>query len=182
MRADTADLRPHLHPHLLPAPTKVASPSTSPPPPPPTSASRGEILSFDNGSSVRILPRNNAIHAQAELGYNGTGLLQAVWEVADPASTSGTPVYRPLLQVREYLTLGDAKTLKSPPLPTNADWLASGAAARDRPGRALRHTGDPLFRRRRAGRQGTAAGPGGRDLAGAVCALCPRYLVCLGEP
>lgn len=78
----------------------------------------GEILSFDNGSSVRILPRNNAIHAQAELGYNGTGLLQAVWEIAEPATTSGTPIYRPLLQVREYLTLGDAKILKSPPLPS----------------------------------------------------------------
>ena len=80
----------------------------------------GEVLSFDNGSSVRILPRNNAIHAQAELGYNGTGLLQAVWEIANPATTSGEPVYRPLLQVREYLTLGDAKTLKSPALPTGA--------------------------------------------------------------
>ncbi len=78
----------------------------------------GEILSFDNGSSVRILPRNNAIHAQAELGYNGTGLLQAVWEIANPATTSGEPVYRPLLQVREYLMLGDVKTLKSPALPT----------------------------------------------------------------
>src|SRR3990172_1709801 len=62
----------------------------------------GEVLSFDNGSSVRILPRNNAIHAQAELGYNGTGLLQAVWEIAEPATSSGSPVYRPLLQVREY--------------------------------------------------------------------------------
>ncbi len=80
----------------------------------------GEILSFDNGSSVRILPRNNAIHAQAELGYNGTGLLQAVWEIAEPATTSGTPVFRPLTQVREYLTLGDTKTLKSPALPTGA--------------------------------------------------------------
>ncbi len=78
----------------------------------------GEILSFDNGSSVRILPRNNAIHAQAELGYNGTGLLQAVWEIAEPATTSGTPIYRPLLQVSEYLTLGDTKTFKSPALPT----------------------------------------------------------------
>ncbi len=78
----------------------------------------GEILSFDNGSSVRILPRNNAIHAQAELGYNGTGLLQAVWEIAEPATSSGSPVYRPLLQVRDYLTLGDTKTLKSPALPT----------------------------------------------------------------
>lgn len=79
----------------------------------------GEILSFDNGSSVRILPRNNAIHAQAELGYNGTGLLQAVWEIAEPATTSGTPVFRPLTQVREYLTLGDVKTLKSPALPSS---------------------------------------------------------------
>jgi len=78
----------------------------------------GEILSFDNGSSVRILPRNNAIHAEAQLGYSGTGLLQAVWEIAEPATSSGTPIYRPLLQVRDYLTLGDTKTLKSPALPT----------------------------------------------------------------
>jgi hypothetical protein len=80
----------------------------------------GEILSFDNGSSVRILPRNNAIHAQAELGYNGTGLLQAVWEIAEPSTSSGTPIYRPLSQVREYLTLGDNKIFKSPPLPSGA--------------------------------------------------------------
>lgn len=41
-----------------------------------------------------------------------------MWEIAEPATTSGTPIYRPLLQVREYLTLGDAKILKSPPLPS----------------------------------------------------------------
>jgi hypothetical protein len=82
-----------------------------------------EALSFDNGAPVRVLPLKEALQAQAEVGYNGSGLLQAIWEVAGPASTAGEPIYRPLLQVRRQLVAGDSHTFNSPSLPTDATGL-----------------------------------------------------------
>jgi len=42
-----------------------------------------------------------------------------VWEIADPSSTLGTPVFRPLTLVRQQLAAGGRVTLHSPALPTN---------------------------------------------------------------
>jgi hypothetical protein len=77
-----------------------------------------EALSFDNGAPVRIVARGHKLQAQADISYAGIGLLQGVWEVAEPPSTSGEPIYRVLSQVRQSLVLGDTQRLKSPDLPT----------------------------------------------------------------
>jgi hypothetical protein len=82
-----------------------------------------EALSFDDGAPVRIVPRGHKLQAQADISYTGVGLLQAVWEIAEPPSTSGEPIYRVLSQVRQSLALGDAQTLKSPELPTGLTGL-----------------------------------------------------------
>jgi len=79
-----------------------------------------EALSFDDGTSIRILPRGLKLQAQAELNYSGTGLMQAMWEIAEPPSTSGEPLYRPLAQVNQSLLLGDSKVIKTPVLPTDS--------------------------------------------------------------
>ena len=76
-------------------------------------------LSFDNGTAVRVLERKQALRANAEINFNGNGMIQAVWEVADPASTSGDPVFRPLTNVHQYLIGSDAQTIRSPTLPTD---------------------------------------------------------------
>ncbi len=80
-----------------------------------------EALQFDNGAPVRVLARREALQAFAEIDYSGSGLLQAVWELAGPTSTTGEPIFRPLSQVREFVApTGEKKVLKSPPLPTDA--------------------------------------------------------------
>ncbi|HEY8553716.1 MAG TPA: hypothetical protein VIL43_04140 [Burkholderiales bacterium] len=70
-----------------------------------------------------MLALNEPLGAFAEVTFTGTGLLQAQWEIAGPASTAGTPVFRVLSQVRQYLASGDTVTFRSPPLPTNAAGL-----------------------------------------------------------
>lgn len=78
-----------------------------------------EALSFDDGTPVRIVQRNDKLHAKAELTVTGTGLLQAVWEIASPPSTQGEPFYRSLAQVNQPLNHGDRNTIESPALPTS---------------------------------------------------------------
>jgi hypothetical protein len=75
-------------------------------------------LRFDNDSPIRILPRGEPLRAYALINFNGTGLFQAVWEVADPTSTAGEPIFRPLRIVRQHLTAGRRVKLWSPRLPT----------------------------------------------------------------
>lgn len=83
----------------------------------------GMSLMFDNGAVVRLLGRKEKLSAQADINFTGNGLLQGVWEVADPASTAGQPVFRPLMSVRQYLVGSDKQTLRSPILPTNSSGL-----------------------------------------------------------
>ncbi|MGE5241599.1 MAG: hypothetical protein ACM3NI_08120, partial [Bacteroidota bacterium] len=83
----------------------------------------GMSLMFDNGAVVRLLGRKEKLSAQADINFTGNGLLQGVWEVADPASTAGQPVFRPLISVRQYLVGSDKQTLRSPILPTNSSGL-----------------------------------------------------------
>jgi hypothetical protein len=83
-----------------------------------------EALQFDNGTPVSVLPRGEALHALAEIDYTGSGLFQAIWEIAGPTSTAGEPIFRPLAQVNQYLpATGEKKVLKSPALPTEASGL-----------------------------------------------------------
>ncbi len=80
-------------------------------------------LVFDNGAVVRLLDRKEKLYAQAHVNFTGNGLLQGVWEVADPASTAGEPIFRPLISVRQYLVGTGKQTLRSPILPTDLSGL-----------------------------------------------------------
>ena len=71
---------------------------------------RGEATFLQNDPRAR---------ASAEVRYNGTGLLKAVWEVQEPNSSQ----FRVLQQVQYHLTYGDRilfHTPAVPPLPTVA--------------------------------------------------------------
>jgi hypothetical protein len=78
-----------------------------------------EELSFDTGTPVKIVPLRESLYAKVTVGFTGTGLIQGVWEVATPPSTSSDPIYSTVAQIREYLALGDIKKIDSPALPTN---------------------------------------------------------------
>ena len=80
-------------------------------------------LSFDNGTAARVIGRKESLRANAEVNFNGSGLLQAVWEIAGPASTAGEPFYRPIQTVRQYLVGGEKQVLQSPILPTDSTGL-----------------------------------------------------------
>lgn len=82
-----------------------------------------QALYFDDRSPMRVIGRGEGLQALAEIAFSGSGLLQATWELAGPTSTAGEPVYRPLATVREHLAVGERKTLKSPPLPTDSTGL-----------------------------------------------------------
>jgi hypothetical protein len=80
-------------------------------------------LSFDDEAPVRIIGRNEKIHAVADIMFNGNGLLHGTWEIADPTSTGGQPVFRTLGRVGRYLTGGDRQRINSPPLPSRSTGL-----------------------------------------------------------
>ncbi|HEB59778.1 MAG TPA: hypothetical protein ENJ01_11180 [Gammaproteobacteria bacterium] len=80
-------------------------------------------LSFEDGSVIAVAEPDTPLHATAQITVSGSGLLRAVWEVADSAATAGSPVFRPLGTVRRYVTGRERITLQSPPLPTQLTGL-----------------------------------------------------------
>lgn len=75
-------------------------------------------LRFDDDSTVRLIPQGVKSQVFADITFSGSGLIKAVWEIADPSSTSGRPVYRTLRIVRQQLNDSRKVTLPSPELPT----------------------------------------------------------------
>ncbi len=80
-------------------------------------------LRFDDGSLRRVLAVGEELRARATIRFTGTGRLRGVWEIADPASSAGAPVYRPLRVVQQPLFGGRAASLDSPPLPSQQPGL-----------------------------------------------------------
>ena len=73
---------------------------------------------FDDNTPNRLLERNTKLGVYAKITYTGVGLLEGVWEIAEPTSTLGNPVYRTLLLVRQQQSGGGQTTLQGPALPT----------------------------------------------------------------
>ncbi len=80
-------------------------------------------LRFEDGEVFRLVPRGSSLGALAEITTAGSGPLRATWELADPASTSGAPVFRPLQLVARYLPAGGPTVIESPDLPTERQGL-----------------------------------------------------------
>ncbi|GEM_PF-3813610 len=80
-------------------------------------------MRFDDGAVNRVVAAGTQLGIHAEVQYDGRGLLRARWEVAEPGSTQGTPVYRPLLTVHRYLDGNGRAVLNGPLLPTHVSGL-----------------------------------------------------------
>jgi len=80
-------------------------------------------LAFDDGAVVRVVPLNSRLSAAADVTYVGSGSLRGYWEVADPGSTAGTPIFRQLQSVSQGVGGGDRAKLRSPDLPTDTAGL-----------------------------------------------------------
>ena len=81
-------------------------------------------LSFDDESRLRVVTKDSRLRAVAELSTQGVGRLAAQWEIADGATTSGQPVFRPLSLVRQGVAGGGRTLITSPPLPTGIEGTA----------------------------------------------------------
>lgn len=75
-------------------------------------------LQFTSGQKVEIVGANEALTARALINFDRAGRFDAVWEVATPSTTVGTPVYRSLNTVQQYFASGGQTRLESPLLPT----------------------------------------------------------------
>lgn len=80
-------------------------------------------LRFEDGAAVASVARAERLRALAHIDYDRAGLLEAVWEVATPATTRGAPQFRRLDNVRQYLGAGQQASLRSPSLPTDQPGL-----------------------------------------------------------
>lgn len=78
-----------------------------------------QTLYFDDGSARRVVDQDAPLHALTRLDYAGSGPLKGVWEVADPTSTSGQPIYRIIKPVRRFVAAGGEVSLRSPRLKTS---------------------------------------------------------------
>lgn len=94
-----------------------------------TGSTSGELsisrldLRFDNGSTIARVDAHSNLRAMLEVTHQGSGSLEGIWELADPASTSGTPVYRVIRRERVSLSGYQTRLIASPPLPTQQHGL-----------------------------------------------------------
>lgn len=75
-------------------------------------------LEFDTGNNTKVATSDESLRAALTVSYNGTGLLQGRWQIAEPGSSEGLPLYRTLAIVNTNLRASQRSTLRSPALPT----------------------------------------------------------------
>ena len=90
-------------------------------------------LSFAGGEPFRLVSRESPLRALARINYSGSGLLQARWRIADPTSTLGSPVFRPIGIITQSLPGDGLATFISSDLPTDLDGTYVVTLAIDRP-------------------------------------------------
>jgi len=74
-------------------------------------------LGTSEGALFKIFNKGASPRVKANLSYTGSGVLRGVWEIAEPSSTIGTPVFHPLTHVRKFLSQLGQITIYSPRLP-----------------------------------------------------------------
>ncbi len=77
----------------------------------------GNSLETSEGALFKIFNKGASPRVKATISYTGSGLLRGVWEIAEPSSTIGTPVFHPLTHVRKFLSQLGQVTIYSPRLP-----------------------------------------------------------------
>ncbi len=76
------------------------------------------LLEFENKTGLIVVTREQTLRAQLTVSYQGNGLLEGRWMVAEPGSTEAQPLFRTLLLVRENLSSSQRSIIDSPELPT----------------------------------------------------------------
>ena len=76
-------------------------------------------LDFSDGRIVKLVEPGEALSAELNISYSGTGLLQGRWQISEPGSATGHHAYRTLGLVRKQLNRSQRIALKSPQLFTD---------------------------------------------------------------
>jgi hypothetical protein len=76
-------------------------------------------LEFGTGNNAALVDIDEALQLTATLQYTGSGVLRGRWQIADPDSPDGMPVFRTLALVNTNLTTSQRSRLRSPVLPTD---------------------------------------------------------------
>lgn len=76
-------------------------------------------LGFSNLSSMTVVEPGEELYAYLDVNYSGTGTLVGSWQLAEPGSTAGNPLYRTLKLERKPLNQFQHSRLVSPKLPTD---------------------------------------------------------------
>ncbi len=82
-----------------------------------------QSIAFDDNTPARIVAPRQLLSAWSEITLSGTGLVEGVWEIAEPPSTSGQAVFHTLQVVRRFAQSDAPLRLDSPSLPTAAPGL-----------------------------------------------------------
>lgn len=75
-------------------------------------------IRFDNDAPKRIVERNSKLGIYTRITYTGIGMLEGVWEIAEPSSTLGKAIYRTLKLVRQQQSSSGLTRIEGPALPT----------------------------------------------------------------
>ena len=79
---------------------------------------RDFALEFDDDSNFRVVGKDTALTARAQITTAGKGTLDGVWQVAGPSGSDGS-AFRPVGRVRQVLAGSRRTVLESPQLPTD---------------------------------------------------------------
>ena len=80
-------------------------------------------LRFSDNTSVKVILPDTRLMAVADVSYTGSGLFDAMWEIAEPVGTMGQPMFVPMQPVRQFLVAGGRVYLQTPVLPTQKQGL-----------------------------------------------------------
>ncbi len=75
-------------------------------------------LDFNNESQQQVVAKDTELRARLILTYQGSGLLQGSWLLAEPGGTEGKPLFRNIQLVRETIVSSQRSYVDSPELPT----------------------------------------------------------------
>lgn len=75
-------------------------------------------LEYASGNNLAVVNQNEELKTLLTVYYSGNGLLEGRWQIADPSSSAGNPLFRTIALVRKQLSSAQRTEIPSPALPT----------------------------------------------------------------
>jgi hypothetical protein len=75
-------------------------------------------LELDSGNNTEVVTAGEPLRALLTVQFTGSGMLAGRWQIAEPESSEGAPLFRTMTLVNTNLQANQRSTLRSPALPT----------------------------------------------------------------